>query len=51
MRELGDLKEPGQSYDELLGELVQAYREYRLAKTVREKREGGEFVEVDPDDW
>lgn len=50
-RELHELKEPGQTWDELLGELVEEHREQRLAEMVREKREEGDFVEVDPDSW
>jgi len=50
-RELGELKEAGQTYDDLLGEMIREYRGHRLADMVREKRENGEFVDVDVDDW
>jgi predicted CopG family antitoxin len=49
-QELNELKDAGQTYDELLDELVRGHREGRLAEMVREKRDD-EFVEVDPDDW
>jgi predicted CopG family antitoxin len=49
-QELNELKDAGQTYDELLDELVREHREGRLAEMVREKRDD-EFVEVDPDDW
>ncbi len=49
--QLHDLKDAGQTYDELLAELIQSYKEQRLAETVRSKRKDGEFVEVDPDEW
>lgn len=50
-RELGEMKEAGQTYDELLEELIAEHREKQLADMVREKREEGEFVEVDLDEW
>lgn len=50
-KELNELKEAGQTYDELLAELVESHRRRRLAETIRAKREDGEFVEVDPDEW
>lgn len=50
-RDLHDLKQPGQTFDELLAELVRERKERELAKMLREKREDGEFVEVDPEDW
>ena len=50
-KELHDLKEPGQTWDELLGELVDEHKEQRLAAMIREKRDEGEFVDVDTDDW
>lgn len=50
-RELGEMKDAGQTYDDLLQEMIREYKEHRLAEMVREKREDGEFVEVDVDDW
>ncbi|WP_058827487.1 hypothetical protein [Haloferax sp. Q22] len=50
-RELAEMKEAGQTYDDLLQEMIQEFKEHRLAEMVREKRETGEFVEVDVDDW
>lgn len=44
-------EEAGQTYDELLHEMIQEYKEHRLAEMVREKRKIGVFVEVDVDDW
>jgi len=50
-RELGEMKDAGQTYDELLQDLIEAHKQRRLAEMVREKREDGEFVEVDTDEW
>lgn len=50
-RELGEMKDAGQTYDDLLQEMIREYKEHRLAEMVRKKREDGEFVEVDVDDW
>lgn len=50
-KELHELKEPGQTWDGLLEELVEEHKERQLAKTIREKRQHGDFVEVDTDDW
>lgn len=41
-RELNDLKEAGQTYDDLLEELVQSYNRERLAERAREVREADE---------
>ena len=49
--QLNELKEAGQTYDELLDEMIEDFRRRRLAEMVREKREEGEFVEVDTDEW
>lgn len=46
-KELGELKRAGQTYDELLDELIGRYRDHRLAQMVRETREHGRFVELD----
>jgi predicted CopG family antitoxin len=50
-RELHDLKEPGQTWDEVIEDLVTEHKERRLAEMVREKREQGDFEKVDPDSW
>lgn len=50
-RELGKMKDAGQTYDELLDELIQEHKKHRLAEMVREKRDDGSFVEVDTDEW
>lgn len=50
-RELGEMKDAGQTYDDLLQDLIQIKKEHRLAEMVREKRETGDFVEIDTDDW
>lgn len=49
--QLHDLKDAGQTYDELLADLVECYKERQLAEAIRTRREEGEFVEVDPDEW
>ena len=50
-RELAEMKEAGQTYDDLLQELIQDHKEKQLAQMVREKRESGTFVEIEEDDW
>ena len=42
--ELGELKDAGQTWDELLGELVQAQKERNLARMFRESKENDDFV-------
>lgn len=41
-KELSDLKEAGQTYDELLGELIQNHNRRQLAERAREVREADE---------
>ncbi|MEF8799181.1 MAG: hypothetical protein V5A79_07180 [Candidatus Bipolaricaulota bacterium] len=41
-KELGRMKEAGQTYDELIKELIQKANRARLAKKVRENREKDE---------
>jgi len=41
-KELNDIKGAGQTYDELLAELVQSYNRERLAERAREVREADE---------
>jgi predicted CopG family antitoxin len=50
-KELGEMKDAGQTYDDLLQEMIENHREHRLAEMVREKRENGDFIDVDVDDW
>jgi hypothetical protein len=50
-KELGEIKDAGQTYDALLQQLIQEHKEHQLAEMVQQKRDTGEFVEVDPDDW
>ncbi|MFB6150360.1 MAG: hypothetical protein ABEJ40_01000 [Haloarculaceae archaeon] len=38
-RELNELKEAGETYDDLLGELIQEHQRRRLAERAREVRE------------
>ncbi|WP_336001474.1 hypothetical protein [Halorientalis halophila] len=50
--ELHELKDAGQTFDELIAELVDEKKKKRLADHIREKRESGEFVKIeDADDW
>lgn len=50
-RELGEMKDAGQTYDDLLQELIEDHKKHRLAEMVREKRETGDFVDIDTNDW
>jgi predicted CopG family antitoxin len=43
-QELGDLKNAGQTWDELLGELAQARKEQNLAQMVHDSKENDDFV-------
>lgn len=42
-RELHELKEPGQTYDDLLSELVEEHKKARLFRDLNRIREEGEF--------
>lgn len=47
-RELNDLKGPGQTYDELIEELVEEHKKHRLMNHIKELREEQEeFVPLD----
>lgn len=47
-RELSDLKAPGQTYDELIEELVEEHKKLRLWRHINELREEQEeFVPLD----
>ena len=49
-RNLHDLKEAGQSYDELLSVMILRERDYRDWKMITEIDQTGEFVAFDPDE-
>jgi predicted CopG family antitoxin len=50
--ELNEIKEAGQTYDELIEELLEVHREQRLAEMVRNRRDDDDaFTEVDPESW
>ncbi|MGC9434971.1 MAG: hypothetical protein ACP5C4_02620 [Methanomicrobiales archaeon] len=49
-RSLHDLKEAGESYDELLAGMIQRERDYRDWKMITEIDQTGEFVAFDPDE-
>ena len=49
-RGLHDLKEAGQSYDDLLAEMIRRERDYREWKMIVEIDREGEFVEFDPEE-
>lgn len=49
-RSLHDLKEAGQSYDELLAGMIQREWDYRDWKMITEIDQTGEFVAFDPDE-
>lgn len=48
--QLNSLKSAGQTYDELLGVLIESYRKRRLEADMEEKRDG-DFKEVDTENW
>lgn len=45
-KELHDLKEPGQTFDELIEELVEERKKKRLFEDMNRIREESEFVEL-----
>ncbi len=49
-RDLHDLKEAGESYDDLLSRMIRRERDYRDWKMIVEIEEAGEFVAFDPDE-
>lgn len=49
-RSLHDLKEAGQSFDELLAGMIQRERDYRDWKMITEIDRTGEFVAFDPEE-
>jgi predicted CopG family antitoxin len=46
-QELGDMKGAGQSWDDVVGELVDHYKKAQLFREVRESRENDEFQSLD----
>ena len=46
-RELGHVKQPGQTWDELLGALAERHKKARLRREMNEIREHGEFTPLD----
>ena len=46
-RELHELKAPGQTFDELLDELVEEHKKAKLFRDLERLREEGEFVPLD----
>lgn len=49
-RGLHDLKEAGQSYDDLLAEMIRRERDYREWKMIAGIDRKGEFTEFDPEE-
>jgi hypothetical protein len=49
-RSLHDLKEAGQSFDELLAGMIQREQDYRDWKMITEIDRNGEFVAFDPEE-
>lgn len=49
-RDLHDLKGAGQSYDDLISEMIRRERDYREWKMVAEIDKSGEYVAFDPDE-
>ena len=49
-KDLHDLKEAGESYDELIARMIRRERVYRDWKMIAEIEETGEFVAFDPDE-
>jgi hypothetical protein len=48
-RSLHDLKDAGQSYDDLLSQMVRRERDYREWKMINEIDQTGEFVPFNPE--
>lgn len=47
-KEIGRMKEAGQTYDDLLQEMILAYNRQELARMAQEAREGrGEWIDLD----
>ena len=48
-RALHDLKDDGQSYDDLISQIIRHEREYQEGKRITEIDRSGEFVAFDPE--
>ncbi len=46
-KELGAIKEAGQTYDELIGELIERRKKAKLREDLERIESEGEFVELD----
>lgn len=44
--ELGELKDAGQTWDDLLGDLLESQKRRNLAEMIRESEESDEFVPI-----
>jgi len=44
--ELGELKDAGQTWDDLLGDLLESQKRQNLATMIRESEENDEFVPI-----
>ena len=49
-QQLHDLKDAGETYDELIGGLIEEHKKRRLMADMWEKREEGEFVPLEEAD-
>ncbi|ADN36170.1 conserved hypothetical protein [Methanolacinia petrolearia DSM 11571] len=49
-RELHDLKKAGQSYDDLISEMIEREQDYREWKMIAGIEKEGDFVPFDPED-
>ncbi|WP_048149017.1 hypothetical protein [Methanolacinia paynteri] len=49
-RELHDLKKSGQSYDDLISEMIEREQDYREWKMIAEIEEKGDFIPFNPED-
>jgi len=47
LEKLKKLGHKGQTYDELLNEMMEAYRKEKFIKMLKERREEGDFVDFD----
>lgn len=47
LEKLKKLGHKGQTYDELLNEMMEAYKKERFIKMLKERREEGSFVDFD----
>ena len=47
LEKIKELGHKGQTYDELLNEMAEAYRREKFLKMLKERREKGDFVDFD----